>query len=51
MNDFQTVMSYAWQLMSIQFTIYGFTISFAQVFLFTILSSLVAYAIFRILWG
>ena len=51
MNDFQTVMNAAWQLMSIQFTLYGFTISYGQVFLFTVLSSIVAYAIFKILWG
>lgn len=51
MNDFQTVMNAAWQLMSIQFTLYGFTISYSQVFLFTVLSSIVAYAIFKILWG
>ena len=51
MNDFQLILSSTWQLMSTEFTIYGFTISYAEVYLFSIISGLTAYAIFKILWG
>ena len=49
MNDFQNIMLSAWNLINIEFTLYGFTLSYGKVFLFTILSSLLAYAIFKAL--
>lgn len=51
MNDFQTIMQYAWNIMSIPITIYGFTFNYGQVYLFSLLGGLVAIAIFKILWG
>lgn len=51
MNDFQTIMLAAWNIMNIPITIYGFTITYGQVYLFSLISGLVAIAIFKILWG
>lgn len=51
MNDFQNIMQLAWQIMCTEFTLYGFTISYGGIFVFTLLSSLVATALFKYLWG
>ena len=36
-NNFQQIMSYTWDLFNTEFTIYGFTLSYAKVFCFTLL--------------
>lgn len=51
MNTFSTIMAAAWQIMNTEFTLYGFTLSYADVYLFSLLIGFVAYAIFKILWG
>ena len=51
MNDFQNIMLSVWNLMCTEFTVYGFTISYGQLYLFSLLSGLVAIALFKILWG
>lgn len=51
MNNFQTVLSAAWSIMSIPITLYGFTFTYGEVYIFSLLSGLVAIAIFKYLWG
>lgn len=45
MNDYTYIFQKAWEMMSIEFTIYGFTISYAKVFIFSLLCILVLRAI------
>lgn len=50
MNDYQYILARTWELMNTRFTIYGFTLSYGEAYLFSIIASLTAYAIFKILW-
>lgn len=43
LSDFGAVISATVQLFSVEFTIYGFTFSFWEVFLFSIAASIVAW--------
>ena len=45
-SDFGALLSFTLQAFSVEFTIYGFTFSFWQVFLFSAVSAIVG----RILW-
>lgn len=45
MNDYAYIFQKAWEMMSIEFNINGFTISYAKVFLFSLLCILVVRAI------
>ena len=45
MNYFQQILNAAWSLMSIDFTMYGFTFSFADVFCLVLLVTLCLRAI------
>ena len=45
MNAYGWIILKAWELMSIEFTINGFTISYAKVFLFSLLCTLCLRAI------
>lgn len=45
-NPYGYIIQKAWELMSIEFTINGFTISYAKVFCFSLLCILVLRAIF-----
>lgn len=51
MNDFQTILSATWNIFNTEFTLYGFTLSYGKIYLFSLLIGLVAIAIFKILWG
>lgn len=51
MNYFQTVLAAAWSIMNIEITLYGFTFTYGQVYIFSLLSGIVALAIFKFLWG
>lgn len=51
MNYFQEIMITAWNIMNIPITLYGFTITFGQIYIFSLLTGLVAIALFKILWG
>ena len=51
MNDFANIMSAAWNLMCTEFTLYGFTISYGKMYLFSLISGLVILALFKYLWG
>ena len=44
--DYSIVFQKAWEIMSIEFTINGFTISYAKIFVFSLLVILVIRAIF-----
>ncbi len=48
---FQQVMQALWSCMSVQINIYGFTVTLGGIFIFSLITSLVAYALFKILWG
>ncbi len=48
MNDLQFVLSAAWDLFCMEFTIYGFTLSFKAIMLWTMVAGLVLYFIGRI---
>ncbi len=50
MNDFQTVMLYAWNLMCTPFTLYGYTISYGFLYAYMLLLSLVLWALFKYFW-
>lgn len=45
-NYFVEVMQRTWAIMSIQFTIYGYTISYADIFVFVLLVTLLLRALF-----
>jgi len=47
-SDFQTTLSLAWDLMGLEFTIYGFTMSFREVFLWSGAAGLLMYFIGRL---
>lgn len=49
LNDFESILNEVWQLMNIEFTIYGFTLSYGQVFAFTLMSTFAMRALY-ILW-
>lgn len=49
LNYFQIIFRAAWDLMSTEFTIYGFTITFSGIFCFILLSSFAMRALY-ILW-
>ena len=51
MNYIGTIFSYCWSLFSIGMTFGEFTITFGQVFLFSIIVGLTCTALFRYLWG
>lgn len=51
MNYFEEIFSAVWQIMSIPITIYGFTFTYGQVYIFTTILIFVGIAIFKILWG
>ena len=51
MNNFQIVMSAAWNLMCTEFTLYGFTLSYGKIYLFSLLIGIVTLALFKMLWG
>lgn len=44
--DYSVVFQKAWEIMSIEFTINGFTTSYAEIFIFSLLVILVVRAIF-----
>lgn len=48
MNDLQFVLSAAWDLFCMEFTIYGFTLSFKAIMLWSMVAGLVLYFIGRI---
>ncbi len=48
MNDLQFVLSSAWDLFCMEFTIYGFTLSFKAIMLWSMVAGLVLYFIGRI---
>lgn len=50
MNDFQTIMYYAWSLMCTEFEIYGFTLSYGLIYLWVITVSIVVFATVHFLW-
>ncbi len=47
-SDFQTTLSLAWDLLGMEFTIYGFTMSFRQVMLWSMVAGLLMYFIGRL---
>lgn len=47
-GDLQTVLSAAWGLFCMEFTIYGFTFSFKEVLLWTTVAGFVLYCIGRV---
>ena len=51
MEDFEAVFASIWQLFDIPMTLYGFTFSFAQVFVFSIVASIIFGAIGWFFWG
>lgn len=48
---FQEVMSSLWQIMNIPITLYGFTLTMGEIYIFSIILGFVVYAVFKILWG
>ena len=50
MNDFAQVMLYAWNIMCTPFTLYGFDLSYGEIYLFSLLITLVAIGVFEFLW-
>ncbi len=48
---FSDVMTALWSCMTVPINIYGFTLNLGGIFLFSLITSLVAYALFKILWG
>ncbi len=48
MNDLQFVLSAAWDLFCMEFTIYGFTLSFKAIMLWAMVAGLVLYFIGRV---
>lgn len=49
-TDFAIVMQKAWELMCTEFTIYGLTTSFGAFYLFSLLCSIILFALFHFLW-
>lgn len=50
-NDFARIMELAWNLMCTELTLYGFTFSYGQIFIYLLLTILVCRGIFYYLWG
>lgn len=48
---FGEVMTALWNVMQIPITLYGFTVTMGQLYLFSLIGGLVCYAVFKILWG
>lgn len=48
MSDIATLFSYVLQLFQIEFTLYGFTFSLWEVFIFSVVSSLVAWLLWEV---
>lgn len=48
MSDIATLFSYVLQLFQIEFTLYGFTFSLWEVFIFSVVASLVAWLLWEV---
>lgn len=50
-SDLQTTLSLAWELFGLEFTIYGFTMSFKGILFWSLAAGLVVYFIGRVFDG